>query len=631
MTNLFATHIRVALALFTIISATEVASAKTVILPVTLDYPMLKELIISRFFTYPGNTAVTLDENDGCSKITLFEPDIGAEGKHIRFGTYINVRTGTYIMDNCVMPVEWEGYIEIVQRPSFDSNGWLLKFETIDSRLYDVNRVPTTITGIVWELIKTHVHEYLDGIEVDLAPPVKGLQAFIPPLFPPELHDRAQKMMSGIRAGEVRIYRKTVTAEIIVEVEDHPEKEPVAPEKALSDDETEQFLKAWETWDSFLVFQISSMGGESLSEEERDTLLDILLETRIQFVTALGQKRGGSDLIREQFVAAWGSLAPILRKHLHGRSSASLLNYLAFFTASDALMALDKLGPSFGVEVSHDGLLRLARMLNRGEVFPLVYQPAINRKLRRNLGLGKPLNETSSFDSGKIPDGTNGVVDKWAIDLFQSFFIGTAWARKAPSLQSKNKYRGWLPSKRNLDFYMARVKSLLNKSAKKVLEKSSLDKKYHKFFTRLTLASAWQESCFRQFKVKRGKVTYLRSYNRSSVGLMQINERVWRGIYNRNSLRWDIRYNVAAGVEILELYLNRYAIRKMKRKKRKFSEETLARAVYAMYNGGPRQLWKFLKRQKRKKYYLSDKLFWQKYIWVKQGRWNRINKCLLGH
>jgi len=146
-------------------------------------------------------------------------------------------------------------------------------------------------------------------------------------------------------------------------------------------------------------------------------------------------------------------------------------------------------------------------------------------------------------------------------------------------------------------------------------------------FRSMVDAMAWQESCFRQFTVRRGKLTYLLSYNRTSVGLMQVNERVWRGLYNRDRLRWDIRYNARAGSEIAELYLKRYVLPKLGKKA---NPELLASAVYALYNGGPGQLAKFLKRSARGKLYQSDKLFSEKLRWVKKGAWHKISSCLGG-
>ena len=111
--------------------------------------------------------------------------------------------------------------------------------------------------------------------------------------------------------------------------------------------------------------------------------------------------------------------------------------------------------------------------------------------------------------------------------------------------------------------------------------------------------------------------------------LMQINERVWRGLYKTDSLRWNIEYNARAGAEILDHYLKDYALKKMD-PANPLDHDTLGRAVYAMYNGGPGQYKKYLDRQRSGKLYSSDKLFQEKFDWVSAADWGKISKCLIG-
>jgi soluble lytic murein transglycosylase-like protein len=145
----------------------------------------------------------------------------------------------------------------------------------------------------------------------------------------------------------------------------------------------------------------------------------------------------------------------------------------------------------------------------------------------------------------------------------------------------------------------------------------------------MIMATAWQESCWRQFIKSDGSMKPLFSYNQSSVGLMQINERVWRGLYKTESLRWNIEYNARAGAEILDHYLKDYALKKMD-PANPLGHDTLGRAVYAMYNGGPGQFQEFLKRNKTHSFYESDKLFWDKYTLAKAGEFEKVSVCLVG-
>jgi len=79
---------------------------------------------------------------------------------------------------------------------------------------------------------------------------------------------------------------------------------------------------------------------------------------------------------------------------------------------------------------------------------------------------------------------------------------------------------------------------------------------------------------------------------------MQINERVWRGFYRIESLRWNIRYNIRAGGEILDLYLREYAI-KRSQSKGTLDSDTLVQVTYVMYNAGPGEYFRFLNGAKR--------------------------------
>ena len=189
---------------------------------------------------------------------------------------------------------------------------------------------------------------------------------------------------------------------------------------------------------------------------------------------------------------------------------------------------------------------------------------------------------------------------------------------------------GWKVPENGVDQYVKKVEEVLNKTSQAVIDRDGFPASLHGMFHSMILAMAWQESCFRQFIEKDHKLTYVLSYNNTSVGLMQVNERVWRGIYDRERLRWDIEYNAAAGNEITALYLQKYALRDKKVAQR-LSPATIARLVYAMYNGGPGQYRDFLERLRRGKMLSSDDVFWEKYTLVISGKEEKLSQCLTGN
>jgi hypothetical protein len=381
------------------------------------------------------------------------------------------------------------------------------------------------------------------------------------------------------------------------------------------------------------VFEIESLIGQPITDMERASLLEILLQNRHEFLQALSDKTIDSNLVRQQFVWTWQRLAQILRKYHVNQQSRPPLSYLAFFTASDALAALDKLGPTLGLEISRDGLLRLARLLSASTTDPtLSYSYTVDPELRKFLGLGPPLDDSGpisdmlELDLSNEPETNTKPEDRRS--WLGHFLFPLAWAKQGtPTMLDQVKQ--WIPSVGDPERYISKVRDLLEGAADKILAANPLSGSYSSFFPLLVSATAWQESCWRQFIAQNGKLRYLVSYNQSSVGLMQINERVWRGIYRLESLRWNITYNVRAGCEILHLYLRTIALKEIK-PVNPSDHDTIARVTYAMYNGGPGQLKQYVKRSGANAYYRSDQLFWEKYTAAKEAKFDQLSLCVSG-
>ena len=338
-------------------------ATETVSIPVTLEYPFIKSVLIHQLYKAPGERAIVIDDTQGdCVHIELSNPEVGPERSLIKVGSNIKIRAGVPILGYCAGTMEWEGYVEVLQRLVLDEKSWRARFETIDSRIYDINRNPGTIAGRFWDLIKTHVHPYLDRTNIELAPPIKEMKEFLPLAFLPKERRQVDRWLETLRPGPVQMEESAVKVNILLDVQTTPK--PRASTGKLSPSEIENLTRTWEDWDAFLIFEIESLIGQPITDVERGHLMEIILENRHEFLQALDNKTISSDLVRQQFIRTWQRFSHILRKYLVDQKSRPSLGYLAFFTASDALVALDKLGPTLGVEISRDGLIRLARLLS---------------------------------------------------------------------------------------------------------------------------------------------------------------------------------------------------------------------------------------------------------------------------
>ena len=596
------------------------ARTVTVTWPMTLEYPFIRSALIAQVYTLAGDRALAAQADGGCTRVELWAPQAGPEGEFVKIGTRVRVRAGVRVLGRCLDPISWEGYIELRQRVTLDPATWELRFHTVDSTLYDRDLRPATVGGVVWNLVKKHVHAYLDQFTINLAPPVKDLEIQLPLFFTPAKMQQVKGWLESLRPGPVRVEPGAVKVMVRMQVESPPPfKEGPLAERPLTPEQRDRFIRYWEAWDAYLVHQVLSLAGRPLSREDKTTLLSVILETRHSFLRALAGPRPGRDLVRRQFLRSWRRLAPIFRRQLSDRPSPSLFSYLAYFTASDALAALDALGPALGLDISRQGLVRLARLVDRYRRYPsLEYSYRVNDALRSLLDLGPPLEPGPNLPAGEeliLPAPSP-----------LGWLVTPAWAGESPP--PLPAVRQWLPPRGEPGPYLERLRRLLAQATQKTLAKNELEAGRANWFYTLVQATAWQESCWRQFLRRGKKITYLRSYNRSSVGLMQINERVWRGIFQPRSLRWDIAYNARAGCQILALYTTRYALAAAKKSRRTPSPRYLAQLVYALYNGGPRQLRRFPRRLQKGRLFLSDRLFLEKYLWVNQGDFRHIHKCL---
>ncbi len=629
--------------------------AETVQLPMSIDLLLLRNLIVDQAYREPGERARVLVLSEGCNELWLHNPVLSQEQELLRFQTGISITWGTPIAGNCYGALNWQGYLVLRQHPRLDSQ-WHLTFTTVDSLLLDNSGQPATIAGLLWDLIKDHVHAYLDRISINLVPPVENLKDFMLAQTDDETVSTTRRFLASMHPQQPIIRENKVLIDILAEVESPAV--PVAEDEmaAASPEAQARVISLWQSWDALLVHLITQLSGKPLNEIDRQLLLDTMLLVRYEFSDALGNHALTNSFVRNQFIQAWQVLGPLFRRHLVAQTSHNILGYMSFFTAADALTTLDRIGPAIGIDISRNGFYRLAEMLGNGS---LDESNSVDPRLREVLGIGMqtvPQEEANSPTEEQTPQDTGGVtlptgapVHKpgkedaepdlrdsgyhcWLINpgnwpIWQLF--GPQEANAAPPTLAE--VRSWTAETTHPSELLQRVQKILVAAAKNqqdLLRPTSLPVDW---FLRTLLATAWQESCFRQFEIKDNKITYLLSYNNTSVGLMQINEKVWRGIFDLQELRWNIAYNTNAGAQILTIYLNRYIARQeggLSKTSNTAGRRYLAALLYALYNGGPGQLNKYPIRVKSGKLYQSDTLFLGKYDIIERQDWPTMVDCL---
>jgi hypothetical protein len=632
------------------------AASEIVRVPLELDPPFLQRLLEDQLYVDDG-PIVRIGGPRDCSALTLSEPEVSVREGQLLLRTRIASRVGLDVAGACWLALPGGGILEAAQEPALAEDRPVVRFRVVETRLIAPQGVTRLVPGALWRHVDEAVRPRLEAFELDFEGAFTELREMLPLFLSPREAASVQQMIDSLALEQVEMTPRGARA--VLRFEAPPPLEPEAPREApLTEEELVRIAAALERWDAFVTFVVKVVAQDTGALELRRALLDVMLDGRHDIVEALtGFEAGARDPVPALFVEAWERLAPLLRGVRDDLPAATALRYLAFASGADALRAMIELGPAVGVDLSSDGLRRLARSLVPDAPDDLLDLPiAVDPELREIFGFGDlppprkrhepdptpppaPSPEPPSAPVPGLPPapplappsepGAGRLPAPYPRAGAQAAGIAlAAWpVRPAPSpvVEALARLAAWVPARRESCGYLSLVGLVLAKASAETLENEELASTYHRLYRWLVKAAAWQESCWRQFVRVDGRVQVIRSAA-GAVGLMQVHERVWRGFYDVEALRGDISYNARAGSEILLHYLRDYAVARAEHEHRGQLDD-LARAAYAAYHGGPRRLSRWRNPDTRAPLRAIDQSFWEKYQAVKAGHEDRVATC----
>jgi hypothetical protein len=593
------------------------AAARQVDVPLHFDHEFVRQALLAQVYTSSSGKAVMWDDGTGCGFLKLREPAVSSAGDRLRLVTRGEARIGTPIGDQCLAPLQWDGFLEVFEEPQLSDDQRVLQFRVVESNIYDTKWKKGFVTGKLWDLVKQYAQPRFEAMRIDLNGAVRDLRELLPLLVARGDSERIEQILDSVHLANTAANETGVNLTLSFTISAVTPVSAPAPEPTLTAEELQRWEEAWQRWDAFLTFVIKQFGRDAAAKDLRQALSGVLLDARFDILEALAPSAPGApDPTRALFLQTWERLVPVVRHAAVALPGATALRYMSFIAAGDALAALDQMGPDVGLDISADGLRRLARIVAPLSVEDaLAYSTAVDPDLRQLFGFGPPL---------PTPDLSGEPSDAAWWRSWLSPKHAVAVEEKPPPKALER----WTPDRDQIDAYLQAVREVLDETTLKTLATADLEERYRDLYRRLVLAAAWQESCWRQFIRESGAVTYIKSPV-GSTGMMQVNEHVWRGIYDLRGLRWDIRYNGRAGAEILLHYLEDYAIARDE-DKQPGGVDNLARATYAVYNGGPGQLTRYRKKTTKKTLQRIDQLFWEKLRAVSAGKEMDVSRCLVG-
>jgi hypothetical protein len=571
------------LALFCVIACLGEARAARIEIPLRLSLETLREALVSQ-----GRLAY----REGRCRYLKVEPlKIEAAQGRLRLSGPGRGALGVEAAGMCQTAATWRGSMQFTLAPRIDRAGHL-RLRILDSRL-------TGVPPVLWDFGKRHLHPRLERFSYDFGASREALTALVRSAAPPMQAAAMEQALQSLEIGEPRIEAAHVVIPLALEV---PDAWLAAPSLAavsgapLSQAELEALEQALEPWDAFLLYIVKQIAMDQADSELRKRLFTLLLESRYRLVELLsGEAPGPGDPLRTLFLESWSELRAIL--------ADTQPRYALFIDAADVLAALESAAP--GLALSAEGLRQLARGLKPGDgADPLAYDWAPDPQLSRLFEV-EQLPEAEPEPAPSPPPARS-----WL-----DFLVPPAHAEFALD--------HWVPTREELGAYSIRIGGVLARTSAGELRRSSLASPYDAIYRHLVPTTALIESCWRQYVVRGGKVSYLRSHS-GSVGIMQINQRVWRGFYDIDRVRWDTSYNIRAGAQILTRYLKDYAI--------PYAERTgkidhVARAAYAVYNAGPRAVGRFTKSPPHPREARVDEKLWSLYQAIAAGGQVDLASC----
>jgi hypothetical protein len=615
------------------------AGAREVRVPLQLDTAFLLQQLREQVYRDPDATARVADAS-GCNDLVLSAPAISLAETRLRVETAVDGEVGVPVLGWCMLASPWSGEVAALEEPFLDPARAAIHFRVVDSSVADRGSQGWLPIGRLWGWVKPLVHPRLELLTLDLGTPVEELAGLLPLFLPSAEAERGRSLLESLAIAEVAVAEPGVRVTLRLEVAPAPVPEAGEPEPALDEAELAAFAQALDHWDGFVTFVLKHAATDTTDAALRAELLDVLLRARHELVRAAARPDPRApDAVRPLFIRTWGRLAPLLRRLHTGLPGDLALRYLTFIAAGDALRAIDELGPGSGLDVSDEGLRRFARLIApESAEDPLAHGPLVDPDLRRAFGFGPPLPEPA--EEAPAPEATppapppappGSLRPPLDVENLLGWLVPVAYAAGTPgpgdrTAELRKRLDRWIPAAAELLPYLSAVRELLRRTGDRILErKDGLPERFHPLYRNLLLATAWQESCWRHWVLRDGRPVPLRS-GVGAVGLMQVHPRVWRGFYDVPGLESDIAYNGLAGGEILLHYLRDYAIARGE-EAATGDPDSLARAAYAAYNGGPSHLRRYRRPGTRRSLRAIDESFLAKYLEVKRGHELAVAAC----
>ncbi|MGZ4997245.1 MAG: hypothetical protein ACXV8J_05355, partial [Methylobacter sp.] len=309
-------------------------------IPLQIDYSLIKKVLVSQLYTGKGNTAELWNDRQGCSYLRLSNPDINGKNGQVQMLNEVQARFGTGLGGQCLTVLEWAGVLETFQQPTLDSGHSVLSFPITSATAYDHEGHHLTINKLQ-DLITRVAEPRLAAVKIDLNESRRNIEQTLAHFLPKDNAAEVKEILKSLRFSNITAGDNGIGIKLDL---DAPAKKTVKkPVAAFSEAEQKQWQAAWRQWDTFLSSAIKQAADDTKSPELRETLMEILMNSREAFQAGLKEHDANSDPVRLFFADTWERLAPVLKTIANELPAIQGLRYITFIAATDVIYELEKL------------------------------------------------------------------------------------------------------------------------------------------------------------------------------------------------------------------------------------------------------------------------------------------------
>jgi hypothetical protein len=335
------------------------AFAREVNVPVPMDYRLIRNVLIHQLFTGPDQTARVWKDGKECSFLDLSNPQIAGVDGQVKIDNNVRAQFGAKMGGKCMTLVKWSGILETLQKPTLDKTGNVLSFPVTDIHAFDSNGQNLNIEQLQ-DLLQKVVAPKLADLKIDLNKSRDDIVKTLLPYVPAEDSEQLHDSVASLRFNSVKVDAKSILLSLGFIANVKPANQ--SPAATLNPNELQQWQTIWQNWQASLDKSIDQIPLSGDLAENRDTLHGVLQKAGRAFEQGLSSDHAdGDDPVRLFISESWDELAPLLRAVSQQLPGAEGLRYLTLIAATDLMYELESIGSPFGLEISANGLRKIAR------------------------------------------------------------------------------------------------------------------------------------------------------------------------------------------------------------------------------------------------------------------------------